>query len=279
MFTPAIGYHGRVLEYHHLRQLGQMYQSRGEYAKAFAFFVDSATGQFLLEHRAQGLRDIAQLARLSKEYSGAIAAYDVILKIYEEDPLRGLAHVHRRRSEYEQAIPLNPKVLGLRKNLCDVTGRALWGLAYVHQHQSEYEQAIPPYSKVLKIRKNLLDRKGRADAPSGLADAHRMHRRYQREYEQWISVSPEILQIHKNLRDRKGRTDAMCGLADAHRLRRQYEQALPLYHKALGICTSIAYIRGEAGVVLGFATTHHDWGDLAVGIRARRRFPYLPFIY
>ncbi|KAG8898623.1 hypothetical protein FRC00_002559, partial [Tulasnella sp. 408] len=221
MFAPVIRQDQRILDYGHLRQLGQMYQSRGEYARAFTFFVNSATGQFRLEHRVQGLRDLAQLARLRKEYSKTIAVYDVIWRIYEEakgkdkgglgGAFGDLAELHRLRSGSKEIWELHCKSQTFQT--LQSIAKALYAMAENHRWEGNHEKAIQLNTIALKISTDLGDRKGRADALWGLADV----RRRQSEYEEAITLYSEVLEIRTDLSDREGRADALWSLAEVHR--------------------------------------------------------------
>ncbi|KIO16352.1 hypothetical protein M407DRAFT_33994 [Tulasnella calospora MUT 4182] len=247
-----------------LRKFGYMYQSRGEYAKAFDAFVKQ------LEHsrsfgkakdEVSSLQDLAQLHQLLNEDDKAIRLYCEALEIRPDLSDRtgralalwGLADVHRLRGEYDKAIRLYSEALKI-PNLHDgkVRANALWGLAHVHRLRSEYDKAISHYSEALEICTNLDDRAGRADSLWGLADVHGLRD----EYDQAISLYSEALKIRTDLRDRKGRADALWGLADIHRLRSESDKAIRLYSEAFEIHTDRDDRRGEANALWGLAGVH-----------------------
>ncbi|KAG8915993.1 hypothetical protein FRC00_012686 [Tulasnella sp. 408] len=250
----------RILDYYDLRQLGQMYQSRGEYAKAFTFFANSATGPFDLQQRVQSLRDLAQLARVRKEYSETITVYDGIWEIYEEtnwkdqDDLGGalhdLAELHRLRNERGETGELHYESHKFQAQ--QRIAYALCVMAEYHRWEGAYKKPIQLNTNALKISTDLGDRKGRAHALLGLADANRLGSVYKKA----IPLYSEVLTICTDLNDKKGRANALWGLADVHRRQSEYEKAIPLYSELLSISTHLDSWKGTAAALWGLADVH-----------------------
>ncbi|KAG8915994.1 hypothetical protein FRC00_012687 [Tulasnella sp. 408] len=260
MFAPEMKGKERILDYHHLRQLGQMYQSRGAYARAFPFFVNSATGQFELKLRVQGLRDLAQLARLRKEYSEAITAYDVIWEIYEKtnrtdsSGLGGafydLAELHRLRNESEETGELfyeSQKFQALRR-----IAKALCAMAKHHRHGGTHGNAIQLNTNALKISTDLGDIKGRDEALYGLVQIHWDRH----EYEEAIPLYSEVVKIRTDLCDRRCKADALWDLADLYRCRSEYDEDIRLYSEVLEIRTDPDDRKGGAFALGRLADLH-----------------------
>lgn len=71
----------RSLPIHRLRELGRMYQSRGESARALHFFKKALEASRICDEEktlVSNLRNLAQVHSTRKEYSEAIALYSEI---------------------------------------------------------------------------------------------------------------------------------------------------------------------------------------------------------
>ncbi|KAG9033334.1 hypothetical protein FS837_002493, partial [Tulasnella sp. UAMH 9824] len=242
MFVPEMKDRKRILDYYNLRELGQMYQSKGEYERAFIFFLEAlrpTTGWPGFNDRIQVLRNLAELARLREEDSETIAVYDVMWNIYGEsdrqdtgslgDALDDLAEPHRLRNEGEETGELRNEdhKLQARQRIVKV----LCAMAENHRHQGDHDKAIQLNNDALKLSTDIGDGKGRASALSGLADVHQRRS----EDDQAIPLYSELLKIRTDLYDRKGRASALWSLAEVHRRRSEYEKAIPLYSELLKI--------------------------------------------
>ncbi|KIO26838.1 hypothetical protein M407DRAFT_23898 [Tulasnella calospora MUT 4182] len=247
MFVPEVdqdksGY--RLLPIGRLDELGHMYQSWGEYPRAFDFFVQALQQSRICgepKRLVSSLRNLAQLHRLRNEYKKAIPLYSEVLKIRTDlgdakgriGSLWALANAHRDLDEYDKAIPLYSEVLEIRTNFGDTKGRAdaLWALANAHRHRNDYDDAIPLYAEALEIHTDLSDGEGRAKALLGLAYVHENRD----EYDKAIPLYSEVLEIRTDFGDTKGRADVLWALANAHRHLDDYDEAIPLYSEALEI--------------------------------------------
>ncbi|KAG8924275.1 hypothetical protein FRC00_005282, partial [Tulasnella sp. 408] len=161
------------------------------------------------------------------------------------DALWGLADVHRRRREYEEAIWLYSDVWEICTDLNDRKGKAdaLWGLADVHRRRSEYEEAIPLYSEVLKICTALKDRKGRADALWGLADV------YRRRHE-LAKALPLVFELWEISNDLDNKAEALPSLARA-RPQEEHGEVIPIPFQALkGAASEDEWLLGVSKLLL-----------------------------
>ncbi|KAG8915991.1 hypothetical protein FRC00_012684 [Tulasnella sp. 408] len=287
MFVPEKdGQEKTFLSPERRRDLGDMYQSRGEYAKAFAFFAEAlkASEQWRdTEEMFAALRGVAQLGRLQKQYSEAIALYDVIWHSYSRRDFWGegnfddmasalcdLAELHQLRNEGDRTIERLCKDEGVQgqqriaEGLCEIAAH--------HLSRDRHVKASLIFTKAMEISANLGDRKGEADALWGLAEVHRLRG----EYDDAIRLYNEVLEISTDLGHGEGQFNALRGLsevhrhrgvyddaiplydtlwclAQVHRLRGEYDDAIRLYNEALEISTSVGHRKGRADALWGLA--------------------------
>ncbi|KIO18792.1 hypothetical protein M407DRAFT_31537 [Tulasnella calospora MUT 4182] len=309
MFVPgadrlALG--DRTLPIHRLGELGRMYRSRGDYARAFDFFVkavEHSRKDGSREWLGSSLRDLAQLHQLRNEYSEAIALYSEIREscVDVADDLCNLAQLHRRRNEYNKAIELSSSSREIQEE--ERIAEALSDLANAHRLKTQYNEATRLYLEALETSTEIGYRKGRADAARGLAEAYRHRREYseaiplysdalkictelgdqkgksnalwglaevyrhQGEYDRANPLYSEALKIHISLGDSKGRAGALWALAEVHRHRKKYDEAIPLYSEALEIRTSLGDSEGRADALGGLADVHRDRSEYDEAIR------------
>ncbi|KAG8901866.1 hypothetical protein FRC00_003855 [Tulasnella sp. 408] len=242
-----------------LRELGSMYQSRGEHAKALDFLVRAVQASRIHGSRetlVSSLRDLARLHQLRKEYSKAIALYSEI----EADPGRNvdvagdlcnLALLHRLQNKHNKAIGQSTHSRDIKEE--ERIAKALWNLAVVYRQQNDTKKAIQFYSEVLQIRTDLDDNQGRADALLGLADVHK----HSSQYDQAIRLYSEALVILTTLGDGRGRADALLRLAAVHRLRGKHDNTTLLYTEVVRIFTDLGDKGGRADALRRLAEVRH----------------------
>ncbi|KAG9040525.1 hypothetical protein FS837_000509 [Tulasnella sp. UAMH 9824] len=264
MFAPAMNTFGRILTTDRLSELGRMYQSRGEYERAFRFFVraleDSRqwdnTGQLL-----SSLRDLAQMHRFRKEYREAIALHSEFWEIYAEsmeqdfgngcDTLRDLAELQGLLNGYKELYSDGREI---RQE--ELIAKALCKLARQYRLKNQDDEAVSLYSEAVEISTRNDDKKGRASALRGLADVHRNRK----EFDEAIRLYSEVLEIRTDLGERKGRASALRNLASVHRHRGEYDEAIRLYSAVLDIWTELNNSKGRASALWALAGLHRH-GD------------------
>lgn len=216
MFAPEMKDNRRVVRYTHLRQLGEMYQSRGEYATAFTFFVDAlvkATQQVDDNESIRILRSLAQLARLRQEYSKTIAYYDVIWEIYERNRAKdrdGLAGALSDLAELYSLKNKSKKAWEPHYENRDIQDQrrialSLWTIAEHHDRRGNHDHAIQLYAKALEINPDF-----------GLATTHRR----QSEYQKAIQLYSDESQIRDE--------DSLYLFVEATQRQSEYEKAIQL---------------------------------------------------
>ncbi|KIO17340.1 hypothetical protein M407DRAFT_32991 [Tulasnella calospora MUT 4182] len=229
-----------------LWRLGQIYQSRGEYGRAFNLSVKAfeRTREFGARSDIISMvRDLTQLGRGLNHYSETIALYDVIWKIYSEgsgddfddiaNALCDLAELHRLRNKHDKA--LQPHSEGRETQEEERMAEALCKIAQQYRLADRHDKAIQLYTRAWGILTDLGDRKGQADALWGLANAHQCRG----ESDKAIPLYSDAWKIRTDLGDKKGQADALWCLADAHRCLGDYDKATPLYSRALEIRTDL----------------------------------------
>ncbi|KAG9041720.1 hypothetical protein FS837_011835 [Tulasnella sp. UAMH 9824] len=276
MLAPEMEDDERFLSYDSLRQLGHIYQSRGEDARAFTLFVESldpVTGRLSPRDQIQVLRDLARQARLRREYSETISAYDVIWKICEMvdrwgdiDGLAGalydLDELHQLSKENEMTG--EPQYDGRGIEGQQRVARALCTLAEDHRRRRNHDEAIALNTYALTISTRISDKQGRAEALWGLAEAHRLRG----ECGEAISLYSEVLKIRTDLNDEEGRADALFGLADVHRRQDEHERAIKVYSEVLEIRTDLGDRQGRAEALWILADVHRLRSEYEKAIQA-----------
>ncbi|KIO19786.1 hypothetical protein M407DRAFT_30576 [Tulasnella calospora MUT 4182] len=273
MFAPEMDDFGRTLPIGRLRELGHIYQDRGEYAKALGFFV-KAVGDSRkrgdAEHLPSSLCDLAQLHRLRKEYNEAIALYSEVWKIHAantENQLEAITPILCDLAELHRLRHLNNKDMKLHSEAWEIqegnrVAKALCQIAQQHRLRNEYEKAIPLYYKALDIITELDNGNGRARILCRLADIHRLRE----EYGKASPLYYKVLKIHTELGNGKGKAGILCRLADIHRLRGEYNKAIPLYSEALEIQTDLDDRNGKADALRGLANIHKLRGEYGLAV-------------
>ncbi|KIO19740.1 hypothetical protein M407DRAFT_30630 [Tulasnella calospora MUT 4182] len=269
MLAPEMQEDSKRINSNCLLEVGQMYQSTGEYARAFDLFVEvcEISKEEFPNITFQALSNLAKLARHQKNYNETIALHDMIWEIdwpnegdiYEEDIVFNaffdLAELHRLRKEHNKAI--GPHSEGWETHKEDTMAKVLRFDAQKHERENRHDQAVRLYNAALKISTELGHRKGRADALWGLADAHR----YRSEYREAIPLYSEAFKISIDLGNEESQADHHGILVDAHRHRGGYEKAIAQYSEALKISTDLGNRKGIADALWGLTDVHRLQGE------------------
>ncbi|KAG8915992.1 hypothetical protein FRC00_012685 [Tulasnella sp. 408] len=263
MFPPEMVDDSRIISHENLTELGHMYQSRGQYGRAFAIFVDT-----LQKVRWSGSDDqilpimlaFAQLARLREENSDTIAVFDSMCQILsrsnEEDIYHlpdafcdiGALHQHEDEGKKTRKTHYEGRDLWEQERLA----QAVLDMAQAYTGRRNLNKAISLYANALRFSINLGYREGGAQALCGLADVHRRRG----EYDEAILLYSEVLKIRTGPCDGEGRAWALCGLADVHRHRSEYEEAISLYSEVLKIYPNFRDRESIAHALWGLADVH-----------------------
>ncbi|KAG8931517.1 hypothetical protein FRC01_001193 [Tulasnella sp. 417] len=239
-----------------LRNMGHMYQSRGEHARAFVSFIDALQmAKRGSSHQALNcLRDLIELARSRDDSNETIALCNTLCNCYDDtylehlddiaEALHDLVEMDRHPNEALQLPSRDRTNQGqerMAKTLCNVARNL--------QLRKRYEKAMELFNKALETSTYIGDVKGRADALLGLAKAHQC----QRQYRDSARLYSEGLEILTDFDDSKGRVNALWGLAESYQCQGQYMDATRPYSEALEILTDLGNEEGMAETLWNLA--------------------------
>ncbi|KAG8931933.1 hypothetical protein FRC01_000562 [Tulasnella sp. 417] len=214
----------RLITAESLREMGNMYQSRGEHAKAFASFIDALeVAKRDSEEVADSLLHLTKLARIGSDYNQTIALYNMLWDAYDEVDPGDLYYI--------------------AEGFCD--------LDELHRHPNEALQ-LPSRDRT---------NEGRGKMANALCNTAHQRRR-EEEYEEAMKLFNKALGTSTYIGDAKGRADALWGLAEVHRGRREYEKALPLYREAIPLFTDLGDTLGRDAALSGVSSCEYSSGSL-----------------
>jgi tetratricopeptide (TPR) repeat protein len=185
----------RAAEGRHLGNLGQAYQSVGEYRRAIEFFEQVLVIASEIEDR-QG----------------------------EGNASGGLGNAYFSLGEYDTAIEHYEKWLAVAREIGDRRGEgnAQSGLAVAFHSLGEYPRAIKLYEQHLVIAREIGDRRGEGNAEDNLGVAYKNLGEYRRA----IEFHEQHLVIAREIGDRHGEGTALWNMSLALDALGQHDEAI-----------------------------------------------------
>jgi tetratricopeptide (TPR) repeat protein len=253
-----------------LINLGNAYNSQGDYGKAINYYEKALGIQRTIGHRNG---EVASLINLGNAYSSqgdygkAINYYKKSLGIQrtighrngEAASLIGLGNAYSSQGDYGKAINYYEQSLGIKCEIGDCNGEAdsLIGLGNAYTFQGNYVKAINYYKQSLGIKRAIGDRNGEALSLNNLGAAYNS----QGENGKAINYYEQSLVIKRAIGDRNGEALSLFGLGNAYNSQSDYGKAINYYEQSLEIQRTIGDCNGEADSLIGLGAAYNSQSD------------------
>ncbi|MBE9116965.1 CHAT domain-containing protein [Lusitaniella coriacea LEGE 07157] len=217
-----------------LNNLGNVYNSLGEYEKAIEFHQQSLTLVREIGNRAGesvSLNNLGLVYESLGEYEKAIEFYQQSLAIKREidnfvgaiNSLNNLGNVYNSLGEYEKAIEFHQKSLILAREIGDRTGESnsFNNLGLVYNSLGEYEKAIEFHQQSLAIKQEIGNRAGESNSFNNLGLVYESLG----QYEKAIEFHQQSLALAREIGDRAGVGNSLGNLGLTFYKSGQFAQA------------------------------------------------------
>jgi tetratricopeptide (TPR) repeat protein len=213
-----------------LGNLGNAYQSLGEYRRA-------------IEYHEQSL----EIARKIGDRRGEGAV------------LGNLGIAYSSLGEYRRAIEYLEQRLKIAREIGDRRGEgnALGNLGNAYSSLGEYRRAIEYHEQNLAIARKIGDRRGEGNALGNLGNAYSSLGEYRRA----IEYHEQHLEIAREIGDRRGEGNALGNLGNAYKNLSDYRRAIEHYEQGLVIDREIGDRDGEGTDLWNSALALDPLGD------------------
>ncbi|KAG8915168.1 hypothetical protein FRC01_003761, partial [Tulasnella sp. 417] len=267
----------RILNIDQLIELGALYESRGEYRKAFHFFVralDDSRDYGEPDQRVSSLRAVARLYGLRNNHRQATTLYPEIRELDAESKKEGvedavddLSDPSKPRlpgDEHAKATELHREGREILEE--EYRTKALCGQAQVNQPQPQYQEAISlEDNPALDVLTGNGNQQGGADDFMSLTDEGLLNKGLLNEA---LAKYSEALQRCIERGDKEGNVDALFGLARVHRLQNRYNEAITVSSEALRISTEIHDTEYGAGAQSDWPDSNSSWAFMVCCLAA-----------
>jgi CHAT domain-containing protein/Tfp pilus assembly protein PilF len=220
-----------------LNNLGEAYDSLGQYLKAIESFQQS-----LAIARELGDRK------------------------WEANALNNLGIAYYSLGQYSQAIEFHQQSLAISREIRYRKGEAnaLNNLGIAYNSLGQYPKAIEFLQKALAIYRELGDRKGEVNTLGNLASAYDSPGQYPKA----IEFYQQSLAIYREIGNRKGEANILNNLGSAYDSLSQYLKAIEFYQQSLTIAREIGYRLGEGHALNNLGIAYNSLGQYPKAIES-----------
>ncbi|GCA83308.1 photosystem I assembly protein Ycf3 [Microcystis aeruginosa NIES-2522] len=242
MIAREIG--DRQWETNSLGNLGNAYQSLGQYQKAIGYYQQSlAIARELGDRRgeAYSLGNLGAAYLSLGQYQKVIEYLQQTLAIAREigdrsgeaNSLNNLGDTYNSLGQYQKAIEYLRQSLVIAREIGDRQWEtnSLGNLGNAYQSLGQYQKAIGYYQQSLAIARELGDRRGEAYSLGNLGAAYLSLGQYQKV----IEYLQQTLAIAREIGDRSGEAASLGNLGIAYRSLGQYQKAIDNLEASLNI--------------------------------------------
>jgi tetratricopeptide (TPR) repeat protein len=260
----------RAAEGSHLGNLGNAYNSLGEYRRAIDYHEKHlAIAREIVDRKGEGqaLGNLGNAYHSLGDYPRVIEYYEKRLAITRDteyprgrgNALGGLGNAYYSLGDYHRAIEYHDQHLAIAREIGDRRGEssALSGLGIAYYSLGDYRRAIEYHEKALVIAHEIGDRRGEGNALGNLGTAYADLGDYRRA----IEYQEERLAIARAMGDRQGEGQALGNLGIAHRSLGDHRRAIEYHEKALMINREIGDRWGEGRDLGNVGYAYADLGE------------------
>jgi CHAT domain-containing protein/Tfp pilus assembly protein PilF len=253
-----------------LGNLGNAYNSLGQYPKAIEFYQQSLViEKEISDRRGEGslLGNLGVAYRSLGQYQKAIEFLQQALAIFrqigdrngEGDALINLGSTYNNLAQYQRAIELYQQALAIKKEIGDRNGEgiSLGNLGNAYKSLGQYPKAIEFYQQALAIEREISDRNGEGNSLANLGNTYSSLGQDQKA----IELLQQALAIFKQLGDREGEGSALINLGNAYNNLGQYKKTIPFHQQALAIFKQIGDRNGEGISFTNLGSAYNNLGQ------------------
>ncbi|HEV2177593.1 MAG TPA: tetratricopeptide repeat protein [Terriglobia bacterium] len=260
----------------HLGNLGNSYDSLGEYRRAIEYHEQALTiAREIGDRQGEGavLGNLGNAYHSLGEYRRAIEYHEQHLAIAREigdrrgegQALGNLGNAYYSLGEYRRAIEYHEQALAIDRDIGDRRGEGqdLGNLGIAYGRLDEYRRAIEYQEQDLIVVREIGDRQGEGVALGNLGLVyHRLG-----EYRRAIEYHEQHLTIARELGDRQGEGRALGNLGNAYYRLGEYRRAIEYYEQALAIAREISDRQGQGNALCNVSLTLDKLGRRAEAIQ------------
>lgn len=238
-----------------LRKSGDLYEGRGEHAKALSQYEQALAIDQALKNReneAFAFLRIGNLQRLLGKYAQALASCERSLAIYRELGQRAgeaaalgtLGLVQLNLGRFAAALASEEQALAIYREIHDRRGEgsSYTNIGLVYSNLGENRRALAYLEKALAIDRESGDRHGEAIALSNIAAVSTSLGRYS----QALAQHEQALAIVREFGDRLAEQSVLGNLANLHEDLGDLKKSLQYHQSALDIARDLGDRVGEA---------------------------------
>ena len=260
----------RGAEGSHLGNLGNAYNSLGEYRRAIDYHEKHlAIAREIVDRKGEGqaLGNLGNAYHSLGDYPRAIDYHEQRLAITrdtkyrrgEGNTLGGLGNAYYSLGDYHRAIEHFEQHLVIAREIGDRRGEgnALGNLGNAYHSLGETRRTIEYHEKALVIAHEIGDRRGEGNALGNLGAAYADLGDYHRA----IEYQEQRLAIARATGDRQAEGQALGNLGIAHRSLGDHGRAIEYHDRALTINREIGDRQGEGRDLGNLGYAYADLGD------------------
>jgi tetratricopeptide (TPR) repeat protein len=276
-FSKNLGGFFRKAEATTFNNIGLIYHNKGNYDKAFEFYLKSlkiakgflSEAKELSEKRdaqksmVRSYNNIGNIHKDKGDFDKALEFQFKSLEIKEEiEDKKGMAAsynnigiIYHFKGDYDKALEFQLKSLEIKEEIGDKNGMAYSynNIGLIHWNKgdsqldkniqwAEYDKALEFHFKALETREEIGDKKGVAGSYNniGLIYAYKDH------YDKALEFYFKSLKIKEELEDKNGMATSYNNIGIIHYNKSDYDKALEFYFKSLKIKEEIGDKNGMA---------------------------------
>ncbi len=250
-----------------LNNLGNIYNSKGDNAKAISYYNRSLNIREELEDKsgiAASLNNIGLIYMNQGDYANAINYFNKSLELQNEtgnklgaaNSVYNIGIIYKYQGNYTKAIEYYNRSLEIREEIGDKHGIAasLNTIGSVYDDQGDYAAAIEYHNRSLKISEEIGDKQGIANSLNSIGIIYMN----QEDYDKAIEYIIKSLNFEEEVGNKYGIASSLNNLGNIYEGIKDYTKAIENYTKSLTI-------REEIGDKKGIASTLNNIGNFYKG--------------
>jgi tetratricopeptide (TPR) repeat protein len=224
---------------------GQLAQASAQWPEALIKFEGLRKEEMLLSLEGTLANDLGLLYQAKGEWERAIAYYERSLALKEKagdeygmaPTFHSLGLMYYYKGNLDKAIEYHERSLVIVEKIGDEVGMSCIfnSLGDVYQAKGEWERAIECYEHSLAIREKVGDEHGMATTFNSLGSVYRA----KGEWERAIAYYERTLAIREKVGDEHGMAFSYHNIADLHQDQGRLQEAVPLFQKSVEILEQI----------------------------------------
>jgi tetratricopeptide (TPR) repeat protein len=224
---------------------GQLAQASAQCPEVLMKFEGLRKEEMLLSLEGTVANDLGLLYQAKGEWERAIAYYERGLALKEKlgdeygmaPTFHNLGLVYQYKGDLDKAIEYHERSLAIVEKIGDEVGMSCIfdSLGDVYQATGKWEQAIDCYERSLAIREKMGDEHEMVGTLNNLGDVYQA----KGEWEQAIDCYERSLAIREKVGDEHGMAFSYNNIADLHQDQGRLQEAVPLFQKSVEILEQI----------------------------------------